>query len=375
MYQFWTARELRWRAAHLPRINCCLWNDQVTAEGDRVQRAYLKLARLSWMQVICFDIFAFAALAIVFVPLLHWPAKSGDARADAPVAQDKRIAFSFDDVPPGPGAFLDVGQRSQMLIAELKAGGIHQAVFYANPGRISPSNKGAEAIAAYAAAGHLIANHTSSHVVLSSVSPQTFLADVDAAENYLKTKPNYRPWLRFPQLDEGGSDKLKRDAVRAGVKVRGIRHGYVTADGWDWYMESRTLDAKRAGQVMDVAGLRELYVETHVESAEFSDRLARRMFPKPPAQMLLLHETDLAALFVGDLARALRAHGWEIVSADSVYSDPVATMIPNSDVTNGTWLEMLAWERGLKGNRWFPRNNIPEARKLFAERVLHERQR
>jgi peptidoglycan-N-acetylglucosamine deacetylase len=275
-------------------------------------------------------------------------------------------------VPRGPGAFLDVGQRPQVLIAALKAGGIRQAVFFANPGRISAANKGAEAIAAYAAAGHLIANHTSRHIVLSSVSAQTFLADVDAAENVLKTKSNYRPWLRFPQLDEGGRDKLKRDAVRAGMKMRGIRHGYVTADGWDWYMESRTLEAKRAGKVMDVAALRDLYVETHVESAEFSDRLARRMFKKPPVQMLLLHETDLAALFVEDLAKALRAKGWEIVPADYVYSDPMAAMIPNSDVTNGTWLEMLAWEKGLKGNRWFPRNNIPEARRLFAERVLHE---
>ncbi len=56
----------------------------------------------------------------------------------------------------------------------------------------------------------------------------------------LKLKRGYRPWLRFPQLDEGGSDKAKRDAVRAGMKARGIRHGYVTADGWDWYMESET---------------------------------------------------------------------------------------------------------------------------------------
>jgi peptidoglycan-N-acetylglucosamine deacetylase len=151
-----------------------------------------------------------------------------------------------------------------------------------------------------------------------------------------------------------------------------LRHGYVTADGWDWYMESQTIDAKEAGKVMDVAALRTLYIETHVASAEFSDRLARRMFKKPPVQMLLLHETDLAAIFVDDLAHTLRAKGWKIVSADSVYADPMAATIPDSDVTNGTWLEMMAWEKGLKGKRWFPRNNVPQARKLFAQRVLHE---
>jgi peptidoglycan/xylan/chitin deacetylase (PgdA/CDA1 family) len=339
-----------------------------------VQRAFGKLSRVSWLQVLLFDIFAVAALAVVLFLLSRPSSITADGNMQSQQAKryEKRIAFSFDDVPRGPGAFLDVGQRPQMLISALKQGGISQAAFFANPGRISGINKGAEAIAAYAAAGHLIANHTNNHIILSSVSAQAFLADVDTAESWLKTRPNHRPWLRFPQLDEGGSDKAKRDAVRAGLRQRGIRNGYVTADGWDWYMESRTLDAKRAGKVMDIAALRDLYIETHVESAEFSDRLARRMFADPPVQMLLLHETDLAALFVDDLAKALRAKGWEIVPADAVYADPVAAMVPDSDVTNGTWLEMLAWEKKLKGGRWFPRNDVAAARKLFATRVLHE---
>jgi peptidoglycan-N-acetylglucosamine deacetylase len=336
-----------------------------------VQRAMDRLSRLSWTQVIFFDLIAFAVFAIV-VSLLLQTQKIAAGNDETARHHEKRIAFSFDDTPRGAGAFLNVGQRPQILIAALKEGGIAQAAFFANPGRISDSNNGTAMIAAYAAAGHVIANHTNNHVILSSVSAQVFLADVDAAESWLKAKPNYRPWLRFPQLDEGGRDKAKRDAVRAGMRKRGIRHGFVTADGWDWYTESMTIDAKQAGKVMDIAALRDLYIETHVQSAEFSDRLARRMFPKPPVQMLLLHETDLAALFVDDLARALRAKGWQIVPADVVYADPAAKMIPESEVTNGTWLEMLAWEKGWKGERWFPRNDVAVARKLFATRVLHE---
>jgi hypothetical protein len=33
--------------------------------------------------------------------------------------------------------------------------------------------------------------------------------------------------------------------------------------------------------------------------------------------MMLLHETDLAALYIGDLVRALRRAGWTVVSADA----------------------------------------------------------
>ncbi len=326
---------------------------------------------MTWPQVLAIDLYAFLALA--FVVHLNWPIfqPAKPAHHASTKVNAKRIAFSFDDLPRAPGAFLEADKRPQMLIAALKAGGIKQAVFFANPGRIAGSPQHMEAVATYLKAGHVIANHTQTHRSLSSVPTDVFLADVDKAELWLKQQPNYRPWFRFPELDEGRANVAKRDAVRAGLKVRGLRNGYVTVDGWDWFMEARARDAVKAGRVIDKEGLRKLYIETHVESANFSDRLALRVLGRRPVQMLLLHETDLAALYVADLAKALRADGWEIVPADAVYADPMAQLEPKADFADGTMLEMLAWEKKLVGNRWFPRNDAPEARKLFNERVLH----
>jgi peptidoglycan-N-acetylglucosamine deacetylase len=329
--------------------------------------------RLDWSHVIAVNIMA--ALAWLIVLCLPWDAGRASAHAGAQMAggsDSKRIAFSFDDAPRGPGAFLDAGQRPQMLIAALKEGGVKGAVFFINPGRIGLDSDHDKAIAAYAAAGHLIANHTANHVALSDVSAPAFLADVDAAERYLKGKPGYRPWLRFPRLDEGGRDKTKRDAVRAGLKQRGMRNGYVTADGWDWFMEGRTVEAARAQQPMDIAALKQLYIETNVGAAEAADKLARRTLGRAPVQMLLLHETDLAALYVADLARALRAKGWQIVSSDVAYADPMGKEQPDVDYANGTMIEMLAWQNKITGARWFERNDRAVASNLFATRVLHE---
>jgi peptidoglycan/xylan/chitin deacetylase (PgdA/CDA1 family) len=337
-------------------------------------RSILKsMTSLPWAYVILFDIAALTALVLAILlqttrPIPAEPKISSDASD----LMAKRIAFSFDDVPRGPGAFLEQDRRPAMLIKALQDGGVSGAAFFANPGRISGINKGAEAIAAYAAAGHVIGNHTQNHLPLSPVPVATFLQGVKDAEIWLKPQHNYRPWFRFPRLDEGRKDMTKRDAARAGLKALGIRNAYVTADGWDWFMESRTIASKRAGKAMDMAALRNLYIETHVESANFSDRLALRMLGRRPVQMLLLHETDLAAMYVDDLAAALRADGWQIVAADVAYADPIAKMTPNPEFADGTLLEMLAWEKGITGNRWFPRNNIPVARKLFASRVLHE---
>jgi peptidoglycan/xylan/chitin deacetylase (PgdA/CDA1 family) len=295
-------------------------------------------------------------------------------QTEAP-APGKRIALTFDDIPRQPGAFLSQEERTARLIAALKAARVRQAAFFVNPGFLAnPERAGGEArIAAYAKAGHVLANHSFSHRALTAVTAEDYLADIDKAEAWLQGRKNRRPWFRFPYLIEGGRDMERRDAVRAGLKARGLMNGYVTVDASDWHMEQLAIDAKKAGKAIDMDALRELYVESHVEAAEFYDGLARQTLGRSPAHVLLLHETDLAALFIGDLAAALRRAGWEIVTADQAFADPINTLLPNVPVARGTLTEALAWEKGVPAPRWYVRNDTKLASRLFAERVLGER--
>src|SRR5213075_1651681 len=173
--------------------------------------------------------------------------------------------------------------------------------------------------------------------------------------------------------DEGGAHKAKRDAVRAALKARGLRNGYATVDGSDWNIEGQTADAVKAGKTIDMAALRDLYVETMVGAADFADRLAIKTWKRQPAQVIVLHETDIAALFVPDLVRALRKDGWTIVAADEAYRDPISKLAPDVPSANGTLVELAAWEKGIPKPRWYERNDIDLANRLFAERVLHEK--
>jgi peptidoglycan/xylan/chitin deacetylase (PgdA/CDA1 family) len=292
----------------------------------------------------------------------------------APRPEPKRIALSFDDVPRGPGAFFTPDARTQRLIAELKRVRVRQAAFFVTPGNLAqPWGEGGEArIAAYVGAGHVIANHSFSHRRLSNMAAADYLADVDRAEDWLKGRKGLRPWFRFPFLDEGRGDRAKRDAVRAGLKARGLRNGYVTAEASDWNIDALANDAGERGKKMDIDALRDLYVESHVEAAEFYDALARKTLGRSPAHVLLLHETDLAALFIGDLVTALRKRGWRIVTADRAYSDPIRKLMPDVPSAQGTLTEALAWEKGLPAPRWYGRNDLKVANALFAQRVLHE---
>ena len=153
--------------------------------------------------------FRFLLLLLLLLPL----AACAGVATDRPA---KRIALTFDDVPRGTGAFFTPDARTERLIAELKRTGVAQAAFYVNPCNLGrDSGEGGEArIAAYVAAGHVIANHSCSHPRLSTTPVDTYLADIDQAGAWLKGRPGYRAWFRFPFHDEGGKDKAKRQISR-----------------------------------------------------------------------------------------------------------------------------------------------------------------
>jgi hypothetical protein len=122
---------------------------------------------------------------------------------------------------------------------------------------------------------------------------------------------------------------------------------------------------------IDDAALRDLYVETMVQSADFSDVLMRRIAGRQVPHVLLLHETDIAARYLGDLVTALRRDGWTIVTADAAFADPIYHQTGDFDSANGTLPEALAWEKRMPGPLYYDRNDMPLANRLFAERVLH----
>ena len=291
-----------------------------------------------------------------------------------PAAAQKMIALSFDDAPRRAGAFFTPDERTQRIIAALKDADAPQAVFFVNPAAIGHGDGvgGEQRITAYVAAGHVIANHSNTHPRLSTTDTATYLADIDAAETWLKGHPGYRPWFRFPFLDEGGKDKAKRDALRAGLAERGLRNGYVTAESSDWHLEALTREAAKAGKPIDRNALGDLYVTWHVEAADFADAMMRRVIGRQPVQMLLLHETDLAALYIGDLVRALRKAGWTVVSADTAYADPIGMEMPDTPSANGTLTEALAWAAGVPAPRWYRYNQTDLATAVFRDKVLGE---
>ena len=272
------------------------------------------------------------------------------ALASVAQAQDKRVALTFDDVPRQAGAFFTPDERTEKLLAALEEAGVKQAAFFITPGNLaSASGEGGEArIAKYTDAGHVIANHSFAHEHLSRNTAEDYLADIDLAGAWLAGRPGYRPWFRFPYLDEGARDKAKRDALRQGLVARGLRNGYVTADGSDWHLEALTVTAKEQGRAMDMHALRKLYLQSQIGGLYYHDALARRTLGRSPAHVMLLHETDLAAMFLPDLVAELRRDGWDVITVDEAYQDPIAMARPDVPYSWGTLIGSMAWEKDVQ---------------------------
>ncbi len=296
----------------------------------------------------------------------------GSMPLSASAVGQRRIALTFDDVPRDRGAFFPTGERTERLIATLRTWGVEQAAFFAVPGFIEEPGKanGPAHMAAYVAAGHVIANHTWDHPRLSDISAAQFIGNIAQAESWLKGRPGYRPWFRFPYLDQAYAQPEKSRKVAAYLRQVGLANAWVTIDGSDWALEDEARVAAHRRQRIDRAALRSRYVRTMIGAAEFYDRLAVSLIGRSPSHVMLLHETDVAALYIGDFIRELHRGGWTVISADEAYADPLYRTLPlgpASDfckrngpcpnaaamghplATGPTVFELMAWAAGRRG--------------------------
>ena len=243
------------------------------------------------------------------------------------VAGAQQIALTFDDAPRGDGPVFAGKARTAALIEALDRAGVEGAMIFANSVRLD--EEGIQRLAAYAEAGHPIANHTHSHPSLYRVSAEVFLEDAQRGHDELSKLPGYVPYFRFPYLHEGRPVEV-RDAVREGLKAMGQKQGYVTVDNYDWHIQSLLGEAIRTTGKLDIEGWRQFYLDVLLEAVAFYDAQARQHLGRSPRHVLLLHENDVAALFIDDLVFALEARGWEVISGEEAYEDPLAEQMPDT---------------------------------------------
>ena len=282
----------------------------------------------------------------------------------------QEIALTFDDAPTQHHEYQNGLERTEMLIKKFRESNIPQVAFFVVTSRMDSLGKAR--LKLYANAGHIIANHSHSHNRINRIGVEEYIQDILKADSVLRKLPGFRPWFRFPFLDEGRTRPV-RDAIQKSLAYRGYSNGYVTVDNYDWYFDRLFRTAKSEEREIDFDKLKKLYIEHLWGSIQFYDNIALETLGRSPKHVLLLHENDLAALFISDFVKFIRDKGWKIISPVEAYHDPIAKAVPDVLLNNQGRVAAIAKAGGYSGRLSLESENTQFLNELFKkEKVFGE---
>ncbi|HNG60291.1 MAG TPA: polysaccharide deacetylase family protein [Cellvibrionaceae bacterium] len=237
------------------------------------------------------------------------------------------IALTFDDAPTADSPLFSGESRTTKIIATLIAQKVPDALFFVKADTLPPAT--INRIKRYTDAGLHIANHSFSHVSANNVPADEFLVDAYRAHLLLKGLDNFLPYFRPPYLHYG-KDMEAIAYIQKNLAALNYKDGFVTIDNADWAINALLVKAASEGKKIDLKKARRLYVQVLIQAIEFFDALAQKTYGHSPNHVLLLHENDTTALFLGDLIAQIRKSGGHIISPQEAYADPAYQQFPMS---------------------------------------------
>lgn len=295
------------------------------------------------------------APAVVCAPALWSEAFSGQGPALKLGSSPSRpqLALTMDDPTLNLNSPMKWMEANACILKAISSRNVRAALFVC--GMRIDSSEGAKLLAKWDEAGHLLGNHSYSHLFYGQ---QTRYGDfaVDFLKNEKFTAPyaNHCPIFRYPFLKEGETAE-KRDKFRALLKERGYRVGHVTIDSSDWYVDQRLRHRWQAKPDSKVDAYRDYLIAHLLDRAAFYRQLALDVVGRDVRHTLLLHFNTLNALVLPDVMSAFESAGWQWIDANLAYEDDIFKAQPKT-VPAG---ESLVWALAKESGRFESRLRYP----------------
>lgn len=253
------------------------------------------------------------------------------------------IALTFDDAPSGNSSLMSAAERAQAIISALNNGSVSDVMFFCNTEKLTSS--GRVHLRRYTEAGFHLGNHSHSHLSANKIGTSAYIRDVELAHQKLKDMDGFLPYHRFPYLHYGNTE-TGINLLQAELGKLGYKNGYVTVDNFDFYLNHLLNESNKNHVKVDMKALEQLYIETLWQAIQFYDQLAIKYLKRSPKHVLLLHENDTAALFLPALIQKIRSEGWNIISPQEAYRDPIAETFPKTTFSKQGRVAALAKDAG-----------------------------
>lgn len=265
-------------------------------------------------------------------------------------APRKRLAVTMDDFSLGFNLRLNPRERNERILESL-AKHRHKAAGFAT-GRMVDNPFGDEVVQSWSDAGHMIGNHTYTHMNSSDEETDKVKADILKNDALLSKYPAYKKIFRFPYLAEGGTPE-KISAYRSFMKANGFQNAAVTIDTIDWATTDRMETRLRRDDKADLEPYKDYYITSVVTLAEHFHNLAQRVGYTDLPHSMLMHHNILNGLFLDDVLTALKEQGWSLVDAAEMFEHPLYALEPKTPARSRSVLSVLAQEQGI-GDTGYP---------------------
>jgi len=282
------------------------------------------------------------------------------------MAQDRRVAVTFDDLPFQADAATLCDPARVMAItrdftAMLKPLDTH-GVAFVNAGRLCDAERDAllpQVLNVWLDAGLDLGNHTFSHISIHRTTADAYLADVDAGAPVVRAALEARGmrlrWFRHPYLFTGET-QAKHDAIAAGLAQRGYTIAPVTLDNNDWMFADVYRKAEQIGDETLKRRIGAAYVAHMATVLDFLEPYSAEITGgREPAQVLLLHANSLNQAYYPQIHALYLARGYRFVPLEDALADPIYAHADAFVAANGvSWLHRWTRTDG-RSIRWEPK--------------------
>ncbi|MFN3838584.1 MAG: polysaccharide deacetylase family protein [Brevundimonas sp.] len=286
--------------------------------------------------------------------------------AQTAMAQDRRVAVTFDDLPfqadeatlCDPVRLMAVTQDFVAMLKPLET----QATAFVNAGRMCAAERDVvlpQVLNVWLDAGLDLGNHTFSHINIHRTSADAYLADVDAGAPPVRAALEARGmrlrWFRHPYLFTGET-KDKHDAIAAGLAQRGYLIAPVTVDNNDWMFADVYRKAEQIGDAALMQRIGAAYVAHMTTVLDFFEPYSAEITGgREPAQVLLLHANSLNQAWYPQIHALYLARGYRFVPLEEALADPIYSHPDAFVAANGvSWLHRWTQTDG-RPIRWEPK--------------------
>jgi hypothetical protein len=274
-------------------------------------------------------------------PFSSSPAPAGSAKTPPP-----QLALTMDDPTLNLQSAMRWPDANARILKAIASRNIRAALFVCGV-RLADAT-GPQLLSAWDQAGHLICNHSYSHLFYNDPA----ISYADFAVDFLKNEKVIAPYrtranfFRYPFLKEGDTAE-KRDQFRKLLRERGYRVGHVTIDTSDWYVDQRYVDRlANARPAPNIAGYRDFLVGHLLDRASYYRQLAVEVTGRDVRHTLLLHYNVLNAMILPDILAAFEQAGWQWIDASLAYEDAIFRSEPKIVPAGESLIWALAKESG-----------------------------